>query len=50
MDLNYMELCPHDFKWYQTRHRDDGSIEVYYRCRICGARMCDIEYQDMIFE
>ena len=58
MDLNYIEkmatmfnvmliehpeLCPHDYEWYLTRYRDDGSMEVYYRCRICGSEMFYIE-------
>ena len=50
MNLDYSELCPHDYKWHQTVHRNYGSMEVRYRCRICGAEMFDIEWQDMLWD
>ena len=49
-DINgkeFMDLCPHNFVYYLTRHRDDGSIEVHYRCIMCGAKMFDIEWNNV---
>lgn len=35
---SHPEICPHDFGWEGSIHRQDGSVEATYRCNLCGHR------------